>query len=68
MLWTWKICSKLKMNYQKSHYEELVNANQTFKMGLFVCFYGSYILTEYIENTVLHYYRTFHKQHIFKHF
>ena len=31
MLWNWKICSKMKLNYQKSHYEVLVNANQTFR-------------------------------------
>ena len=54
MLWNWKICSKMKLNYQKSHYEVLVNANQTFKMSLFVCFYGPYILTEYFENTVVY--------------
>ena len=37
---------------QKSHYEVLVNTNQTFRTCLFVCFYGPYILNEYIENTV----------------
>ena len=52
MLWNWKICSKMKLNHQKSHYEVLVNTNQTFWTSLFVCFYGPYILTEYIENTV----------------
>ena len=43
----------MKLNYQKSYFEVLVNANQAFKMCLFACFYGPYNLTEYIENTVL---------------
>ena len=52
VFWKWKMYGKMKLNYQKSLNQLLVNANQTFKMGLFLCVYGAYILMEYFEDNV----------------